>query len=96
MVTIKANQPCLAPPAWAVLERKLLEEFDRALDVFLDKYTRADGRLIWKSSWQISATVAEMDNPRDGVDDFYESFSNWPLLYLLGGADRLLPLADRA
>jgi hypothetical protein len=95
MVTISASVPCLAPPNWAFLERQLLREFDRALDLFLDKYTRPDGQLIWSSTWQISSTVAEMDNPRDGVDDFYESFSNWPVLYLLGGADRLLSLADR-
>jgi hypothetical protein len=27
---------------------------------------------------------------RDGADDFYEPFFNWPMLYLLGGADDLL------
>ena len=32
---------------------------------------------------------------RDGVDDFYEAFGNWPQLYLLGGADDLLPSSVR-
>ena len=32
---------------------------------------------------------------RDGLDDFYESFYNWPLLYLLGGGDDLLTLGQR-
>ena len=29
------------------------------------------------------------------ADDFYETFFNWPQLYLLGGADDLLPQAER-
>ena len=29
------------------------------------------------------------------ADDFYESFYNWPLLYLLGGSDNLLELGQR-
>ncbi|WP_223628992.1 hypothetical protein [Microbacterium sp. EST19A] len=32
---------------------------------------------------------------RDGVDDFYEPFFNWPTLYRLGGADDLLLSAKR-
>lgn len=32
---------------------------------------------------------------RDGVDDFYEPFFNWPALYRLGGADDLLTAAKR-
>jgi hypothetical protein len=87
---IVASVPCLAPPAWAVLERALFDAMDRAIDPFLETYTDADGRLIWKDP-----AVADMSS-RDGADDFYESFFNWPLLYLLGGADRLLPLSHRA
>src|SRR2546422_355712 len=87
MATVQATVPCVAPPGWAVLERRLLEVMDRAVYPFLDKYTRHDGTLIWREampdSWQ----------SRDGADDFYESFYNWPLLYLLGGGDHLLPLA---
>jgi hypothetical protein len=62
---------------------------DQSVYPFLEKYTREDGTLIWRSErgedWQ----------SRDGADDFYESFYNWPLLYLLGGGDHLLPLAIR-
>ena len=32
---------------------------------------------------------------RDGADDFYEAFFNWPVLYQLGGADDLLDAAKR-
>ncbi|MSP13779.1 MAG: hypothetical protein EXR62_12595 [Chloroflexi bacterium] len=88
--TIEASVPCLAPPAWAVLERRLLEIMDQAVYPFLDKYTRQDGTLIWADR-----IVAEVTQQRDGADDFYESFYNWPLLYLLGGGDHLLPLSLR-
>ena len=83
MITIEATVPCVAPPSWAVLERKLIEVMDQSVYPFLEKYTGEDGRLIWGT---------EVDT-RDGADDFYESFYNWPLLYLLGGGDHLLPLA---
>lgn len=89
MITIEATVPCLAPPEWALLQRTLFAAMDQAVDPFLRKYTRADGTLIWRDfgadNWQT----------RDGADDFYESFYNWPLLYLLGGGDHLLPLAER-
>jgi hypothetical protein len=86
MININATIPCLMPPAWAVLERRLFDVMDRSVYPFLEKYTRADdGTLIWR----------EKLHGRDGADDFYESFYNWPLLYLLGGRDHLLPLAHR-
>ena len=85
MQSIQATVPCTAPPSWAVLERKLFDVLDQSVDPFLAKYTHDDGTLIFRD-----------EHPgRDGADDFYESFYNWPLLYLLGGADRLLPLSHR-
>jgi hypothetical protein len=86
MQTITATIPVLDPPAWAVLERRLFDTLDRAVDPFAEKYLRADGSLIWRDTFP----------GRDGADDFYESCYNWPLVYLLGGADRLLPVAERA
>ncbi len=86
MITITATVPCVSPPAWAVLERKLFDVMDEAVYPFLEKYTHADGTLIWRATWY---------NSRDGADDFYESSYNWPLLYLLGGGDHLLALAQR-
>lgn len=85
MITIEASVPCTAPPAWAVLERRLFEIMDRSVYPFLAKYTRDDSTLIWRDRM----------SGRDGADDFYESFHNWPLLYLLGGGDHLLELGDR-
>lgn len=86
MKMITATLPCTAPPAWAVLERRLIETMDESVYPFLEKYTRADGTLIWRDQYP---------DTRDGADDFYESFYNWPLYYLLGGGDHLLPLAHR-
>lgn len=86
---ITASIPLIKPPAWAVLERELIDVMSRSVHPFLDKYTHADGprqhELIWRDALP----------GRDGADDFYESFYNWPLLYLLGGSDELLELGLR-
>ena len=64
-------------PAWAVMERQLIAAIDGAAPIFLEKYTRPGGALIWRE-----------DYPGDGVwaDDLYEAFFNWPLYYALGGS----------
>ncbi|MGH7861095.1 MAG: hypothetical protein ACREOS_02545, partial [Candidatus Dormibacteraceae bacterium] len=80
MIRIEATIPIGAPPTWAVLERRLFDVLDQAVSPFLEKYTRADGTLIWRDEFP----------GRDGADDFYESFYNWPPVYLLGGGDQLL------
>ncbi len=66
------------PPAWAVLERQLLDAMNQAAPLFIDKYTRPGGSLIWREEY-----------PGDGVwvDDLYEAFFNWPLFYALGGSE---------
>ena len=86
MLTLTASVPLGDPPAWAVLERTLFDVMDRSVYPFLDKYTHADGTLIWADTWK---------NSRDGADDLYESSYNWPLCYLLGGGDHLLALGQR-
>ena len=75
MTVIEATVPLVQTPAWAVLERQLIKTMEDAVYPFLEKYTHPDGRLIWRDGLRHS---------RDGADDFYESFYNWPLLYLLG------------
>ena len=67
-----------AAPAWAVLERRLIDAIDEAAPIFLEKYTRPGGALIWQE-----------ENPGDGVwaDDLYEAFFNWPHYYALGGSE---------
>lgn len=88
-LVITATVPCVHPPTWAFQQRALFTAMNEAIDPFLAKYTDADGALIWKNP--ASSPITN----RDGGDDFYESFYNWPLLYLLGGDDRLLDLAHR-
>jgi hypothetical protein len=89
MLTLRSNLPCPNPPAWAFLERALFDLVDQSVHPYLEKYARPDGTLHW-----MQKTPADWQT-RDGVDDFYESFVNWPLYYLLGGGDEILTLADR-
>ena len=67
-----------APPGWAALQRRLIDAIDAAAPIFLEKYTRPGGALIWQEEY-----------PGDGVwaDDLYEAFFNWPLYHALGGSD---------
>ncbi|MEE2659259.1 MAG: hypothetical protein VX733_12190 [Candidatus Latescibacterota bacterium] len=61
-----------------MLERALIDAIDEAAPIFLDKYTRPGGTLVWQEEY-----------PGDGVwaDDLYEAFFNWPFHYALGGSD---------
>jgi hypothetical protein len=81
---ITASVPLLEPPGWALAERKLFDLLDHAWRRFSQAFTGPDGRLNYRH--QITS--------RDGADDFYETFFNWPQLYLLGGADDLLAQAE--
>jgi len=83
--TITASVPLLEPPGWALAERDLLELLDYAWRRFARDFTGPDGRLNYRDRL----------TSRDGGDDFYEVFFNWPQLYLLGGADDLLPQAEQ-
>lgn len=73
------------PPPWAILERRLLDDLDGAVQPFVDRYAEPDGTFHWCGRL----------NGLDSADDFYEPFGNWPLLYLLGGGDHVLELAKR-
>ena len=55
-------------PAWAILERKLIDLMNEAVHPYTDKYTNPDGSLIWADTWTGS---------RDGMDDFYEAFHDF-------------------
>jgi len=79
---IESNVP-VAPPGWAALERRLIDVLSEAAIAFVDRYTRSGGTLIWKTSGKAS------------LDDLPESFFNLPLLYALGGDDRLREISFR-
>ncbi|WP_116953404.1 hypothetical protein [Jiangella endophytica] len=74
-------------PAWAVLQRKLIDELDRAWRVFRDRCTEPDGRVRFDNAGYLSS--------RDAVDDFYEIFFNWPTLALITGSADLLEASKR-
>ncbi len=86
MRIVISTTPSARVPAWAVLQRRLFDECRAAAEIYLRKYMHDDGSLVWRDSW---------NNGRDGVDDFYEAYINWPLLYLLGGDDWFLEKAQR-
>ena len=84
VVRIDASERC-APPAWALMERQLFEELNRAAAEFCERYVREDGTLIWRSDWP----------GMDGSDDPYEGFMYLTLLYTLGGSEEAQRLARR-
>lgn len=80
LVTVEANVP-IAPPGWAVLERQLLTVMSEAALKYTEVYTRSGGTLLWKTDGSASA------------DDLFEGFYNFPLLYALGGDEKLRELS---
>ncbi|MFI0815398.1 hypothetical protein ACH4TX_03200 [Streptomyces sp. NPDC021098] len=82
---ITASVPLLEPPGWATAQRALFDLLDHAWRRFADDFTDSDGRLRYTGGL----------SSRDGADDFYEVFFNWPQLYLLGGHEDLLAQAER-
>ena len=50
MPTIASSTPT-QPPAWAVLERRLIDAIAEAAPIFLEKYTRPGGALIWREDY---------------------------------------------
>jgi len=70
-------------PAWAVLERRLFDATEEAWRLFAARYTGPDGRILHAGGFE----------HRDGVDDLYEPFFNWPAFYALGGSDAILDAA---
>jgi hypothetical protein len=82
---IRAATPIAEPPRWATLQRELFDLLDAGWRRFEQLYCDPDGSLVYSGR-----TFG-----RDGADDFYEPFFNWPALYLLGGADDLLDACKR-
>ena len=76
LVTLTADESD-PPPAWALLQRKLIAFIEGACEFAAAKYSRPDG-----SSYH-----------ENDVDDMYESRSYRGLLYAMGGSDRMLEIA---
>ena len=75
MIEIKATAVS-APPAWALIERNLIELMEQSARLFTRKYTERGGGTL----------LAE------DLDDLYEQFYNFGLFYAIGAADDLLDL----
>ena len=84
MQRIVADVPMTELPSWAVWERRLFDDMGDAVQPFLDHFCRDDGEFIWEDAWGGGS-----------ADDYYEPFFAWPLVYLMGGGEHLLSLADR-
>ncbi|MCZ6673016.1 MAG: hypothetical protein O7C75_08755 [Verrucomicrobia bacterium] len=72
----------VAPPAWGVMERLLLEEKSQHIVDFYDFYFNERGYLLHKPHW----------GSVDGVDDLFDIFGDWTILYSLGGRQSVLDL----
>ncbi|MGI6538866.1 MAG: hypothetical protein ACOX22_11325 [Caldicoprobacterales bacterium] len=79
------NSPCSEIPRWAILEREYLELANRAPDMLAD-YLTPEGEIIWPES---------VPDFQSNVDNAFEGFSSFPLMYLLGGGDHLLEYSHR-
>ena len=76
-----------AAPAWAVLERHLIETLDRAGVEFFTTYTQPDATLRWKERYE---------GGMNSSDDAYEAFRGFSLHHVLGGSKELDTLHRRA
>lgn len=85
LVTIHIDRSMPAP-RWALDERKLLSIYGEAAIEFAAKYLDERGFLRCAERW----------GGNDGPDDAMENFSQWPLVYALGGSDVILDLFSKA
>lgn len=76
----------MPPPAWALLERRLLQANSQAAEKFAAKFVDERGYLLHTPRW----------GTLDGPDDAIETFYNWTLLHALGGSDSVLRLYKKA
>lgn len=75
MVEIEATEVS-APPAWALMERNLIELMEQSARMFARKYTERGGGTLFA----------------EDLDDLYEQFYNFGLFYAIGAADDMLDI----
>jgi len=81
-VTVIAIDAPMEGPAWARLERQVLDTSTPALIEFYRKYYDSRGYVQCVLRWGAD----------DGPDDAFENFAGWPELHALGGGDEVLRL----
>src|SRR5262245_56797335 len=82
---LKIDTP-MSPPAWALLERSLLQANAAACKEFYKKYFDDRGYLLCVERW----------GGDDGPDDAIENLMDWPILHALGASDEILKTYKRA
>ena len=63
MPRIEADIPFVEPPAWAQLERSLIDLMNQAIEPFMEGYVNPDGTILWPPNPDFSSI--------DGLDDAY-------------------------
>jgi hypothetical protein len=76
----------LPPPAWALLEREVLRANVAACEEFYSRYFDERGFLLCVERW----------GGDDGPDDAMECCNDWPLIYALGGPEKIRALYEKA
>ena len=79
MPDIEASESLGHPPTWATKQRAVFDLMGDALEPFVEDYFDDDGDLFWPPEDHVGI---------DGVDDVFEGFYNWPLVYALGGDEK--------
>lgn len=82
--TLRIATP-MAPPRWALLQRRLLAANAAACEAFFATYVGPGDALQVFERW----------GANDGPDDAAEATNDWVTLHALGAPDRLLTLAQR-
>jgi len=84
-ITVAIKTP-MSPPAWALLERQLLQANTAACREFFRRYFDDRGYLLCVERW----------GGDDGPDDAIENCTDWPILHALGAPDVVLRMYKKA
>jgi hypothetical protein len=82
---LRATVPSPEPPGWAVAEAALFALLEQSWRRFSERMGGPGGQLGFTGGM----------SSRDGADDFYEAFFNWPHLYVMGGSAELLAASEQ-
>lgn len=83
-LVISVTEP-MAPPAWALSQRLLLQVNAEGVREFARRYVDERGHLRGPAHWGIS----------DGPDDAVEPIRNWPLAHAVGGPESIIETWDK-
>jgi hypothetical protein len=84
-VELRVESP-MPPPAWALLERALLQAGEKACREYFDRYFDERGYLRCVERW----------GGDDGPDDAIECVNDWPVFHALGADDLVRRLYEKA